>query len=223
MTRIFIAFFIVLIEMQPVIAATQCKHFSIKGAVKEKATFNQEIGMELSFRMEPTTYDGWIFEIGPTAPRKGEWNNYIYTLNPPYRGRHLTMLDTSYGTLAQNAVVKHSSIDFWFLSNRKDSARASEALDKLLWPNTDTAQDENLAILGSLPMGLGKLNILDSVVTPGTAKPVDDPEHAFFGIVKSILFEADFYVSTNFKPAKGLQIEYVVCPKPRAWLKQWSR
>jgi hypothetical protein len=219
MTRILIVLFFLLFEMQPVVAANQCKHFSVKGDVKEGSEFNQEIGMDLSFRMEPSNWDGWTFEIGPTNPSKDEWNNYIYTLNPPYRGRHLTMLDTSYGILAQDA-VKQSSIDFWFLSNRKASSRAKEALDKILWPNTDTAQDESLTILGSLPMGQGNLKILDSDVTPGTAKPEDDPEHAFFGSVKSIMFKVDFYVSANFKPAKGLYIEYVACPKHNAWLKQ---
>ena len=222
MTRILIILIILLLEIHPVIAATQCKLFSFKGVVKDKSSFKKKMGMDLSFRMEPSDDEGWTFEIGPANPGKDEWNNYIYTFNPPYRGRNITMLDISYATLAQNAVVNNSTVEFWFMSDRKDSAKATKALDKILWPDTDNAQKDGLNILGRLSMGLGKLHILNSVVVPGTAKPDDDPEHAFWGAIKEIQFEVDFYVSSKFKPAKGLRFENVSCPDSSAWIKQWS-
>jgi len=223
MLRLWSIVLVSLAASQPVIAAPQCQHFAFSGEVKDRSSFHRTMGMGLSFRMEPSTEEGgWIFEIGPTIPKKGELDKYIYTLNPPWRGRHLTMLDTTYATLAQDAVAKRS-FDFWFLLNRKDSSRALGALDQILWPETDTAQDESLALLGSLPMGQGIFRILDSDVIPGTARPEDDPAHAFFGAVLRIAFTVEFVVPPDFKPAKGLHSETVACPESGAWSKHWRQ
>lgn len=212
-----------LMVSQPLFAAPQCRHFTFSGEVKGRSSFHRSMGMGLSFRVEPTTEEGgWAFEIGPTTPKKEEWDQYIYTLNPPWRGQHLTMLDTTYATLAQDVVAKQS-IDFWFLLNRKDSSRASDAISQILWPSTDTAQDESLALLGSLPMGQGVFRITDSDVIPGTARPEDDPAHAFFGAVLRIVFTVEFVVPPDFKPANGLHFDLVACPKPDAWSKQWRQ
>jgi len=203
----------------PVIAAPQCQKFSIESEVKDKASLHQPIGMGLSFRMEPTVdEDGWQFEIGPTQPSAGEWNQYIYTMTPPWRGRNPTMLDTSYSTLAQDAVTKVPH-NFWFLLNRNDASKAYSALDQWLWPKNDKLQDESLALLGSLPKGQGFFQVLDSEIIPGTAQAGDDPSHAFFGTVRSVVFRVEFIVPHDFKPATGLHSGPAICPKPDDWLK----
>lgn len=71
-------------------------------------------------------------------------------------------------------------------------------------------------------MGHGVLSIVDSDIVPGTARPQDNPEHAFFGGVRRIAFTVEFVVPSDFMPAKGLHSEPVACPEPGAWSKQWA-
>ena len=209
-----------LVASQSATAAPQCLHFAFNGEVKGQESLHQAIGMELSFRMVPSTEtDGWTFEIGPDNPQKEEWDQYIYILTPPWRGRHTTMLDTAYATLAQDAVKKFPH-DFWFVLKRKDSSRAYSALEQILWPKTDNAQDAGLDLLGTLPMGHGVLKILDSDIVPGTARPGDDPAHAFYGKVRRIAFSVEFAVPHDFEPARGLSSETGVCPATDTWPKQ---
>lgn len=207
-----------LLSTQQALGEPLCQRFSMQGEVKGKESFFRPIGMGLSFRMEPSTESGgWIFEIGPTSPREGEWSSYIYILTPPFRGRHLTMLDTSYGTLAQEAAGKEPR-DFEFLLNRSDAPKAKAALDQILWPNNDTAQDDGLAVLGSLPKGEGVLRVLDADIVPGTAVPGADPVHAFYGMIKRMTFNVQLVVPQKFVLAGGLRGAPAACPDTKARL-----
>ncbi len=199
-------------------AGEACQRLAFSGEVKGKESFVRELGMGLAFRMEPTDMHGWQFEIGPSHPQKGEWAQYVYIVNPPYRGHPITALDTSYGTLAQQAFVKGRPFTFWFMLNRADAPRATAAVDRVLWPASEKEEEQGLALLRRLPKGQGTLTITDADVVPGTAtQDATDPEHAFWGEIRRIAFTMELVVPQSFVPADGLRVGRAPCPDPKAW------
>jgi hypothetical protein len=199
-------------------AGEACQRLAFLGEVKGKESFVHALGMELAFRMEPTDMHGWQFEIGPAHLGKGEWAQYVYIVTPPYRSRAATALDTSYGTLAQEAFVKGQPSKFWFMLNRADAPRAKAALDRVLWPTTEKEEEQGLAVLRALPKGEGTFTVTDADIVPGTGtRDTLDPEHAFWGEIRRIAFSVELVVPQSFVPAAGLNASPAPCPDRKAW------
>jgi len=203
-------------------APTACQRISFTGEVKAQNSFRADVGAGLTFRIEPSgDVSGWQFEIGPTRSQPDEWDAYIYTLTPPWRGRHTTMLDTSYATPAQEAVATRSH-DFWFLLRQSDAAKAKAALDDVLWPKTDDAQDHALKRLGDFPMGTGELTVLSADIEPGSAASGSSSEPESFGRIHRISFRVALTLPESFVPARNVSRETVPCPDPSAWVHRWE-
>src|SRR5512136_243124 len=83
---------------QSVQAKDSCQSFRFPGEVRGGESFRQVIGTEASFFVDPSGApgSGWRFEIGSTSSGQTEDPDYVYLVTPPYRGRHITMIDTSY-------------------------------------------------------------------------------------------------------------------------------
>jgi hypothetical protein len=203
-------------------APSKCQRISFTGEVKAQNSFRADIGMGLAFRIEPSGDEsGWQFEIGPTRSRPDEWDAYIYTLTPPWRGRHTTMLDTSYATPAQEAAATRSH-DFWFLLRQSDAANAKATLDDVLWPKADGAQDRALKRLGDFAMGTGELTVLGADIEPGSAASGASSEPESFGHVHRISFRVVLTLPTSFVTARTVSKEAVPCPDPNAWTRLWE-
>jgi hypothetical protein len=202
-------------------APSVCQHIGFTGEVKTQDSFHADIGMGLTFRIEPSGDEsGWQFEIGPTRSQPDEWDAYIYTLTPPWRGRHTTMLDTSYATPAQEAVATRSH-QFWFLLRPSDAAKAKATLDEVLWPKTDDAQDHALKRLGDFPMGTGELTVLSAEIEPGSAASGSPSEPQSFGHIHRISFRVALTLPKSFVPTSHVSRDTAPCPDPSAWARRW--
>ncbi|RNF83205.1 hypothetical protein [Montanilutibacter psychrotolerans] len=202
-------------------APSACQRISFHGEVVGQDAFRVNLGMGLTFRLEPSGDEsGWEFEIGPTQSRSDEWDAYIYTLTPPWRGRHATMLNTSYATPARQAATG-AQRHFWFLLRRADAPAAKAALDDVLWPKTDEAQESALMQLGDLPRGSGELTILAADIEPGLA--VSNPsELEPLGRIHRLAFRVALTLPEGFSPAATLAKDVAPCPDPHAWAQQWQ-
>ena len=192
-----------------------CWQIVLGGEVKDGEKFTREIGNDLSFRLDPwKDGEGWEFEIGPTHPERDEWNQYVYTLTPPYRSRNSRDVNTGWGTPAQEAV--YGSREFWFMWRRDESKKAGDALQQVLWPKSDADQQAGLNQLGSLAKGRGEFHVVDSKVTPA---PENDSHQCGqeCGAIHWIKFQASLVVPRTFKPAAGLDHSAVACPDLKKW------
>jgi hypothetical protein len=191
----------------PVFAQSkECKQFVFGGELSAGETFARDIGNGLTFRMTPSrTPSGWEFEIGPTTPANGEWDQYVYTLTPPYRSSNAREVNTGWGTTAQDAVKWNR--EFWFLISRADAPAAAAALDSVLWPKSEKEQEGALRKLASFPAGKGDFSTLDSKITPGT-----DCNAGHCGEIHWINFQITLVVPDSFQPATDLQVAPVQCP-----------
>lgn len=189
-----------------------CTEVVFGGEVKAGETFAREIGNELTFRLDPWKDSlGWEFEIGPTHAEPNEWDQYVYTLTPPYRFGSARDVNTGWGRLAQDAI--RGSHDFWFLLLRSDSKKASAALSQVLWPKNESEQQAGLKQLGALAKGRGEFHILDSKITPGTPVPgYGNCERGHCGAIHWIKFQVKLTVPRGFKPAVDQTATPAACP-----------
>jgi hypothetical protein len=196
----------------------RCQQVVFTGEIKAGEKFTREIGNGLSFRMDPWGKDGgWEFEIGPTTPEVSEWNQYVYTVTPPYRSSGARDINTGWGTLAQDAVGTHPRV-FWFLVRRSDNAAATDALNKILWPKSDVDQKAGLDFLRSLPKGSGEFTIIDSRITRGTAVAYSgDPNPEHYGAIHWLKFQVKLVVPEDFRVASDLQPRPAQCPAKTWW------
>ena len=219
---------------QSVQAKDSCQSFCFSGEVRGGGAFRQVIGTEASFFVDPSGAPGGgrRFEIGSTSSGQIEDPGYVYLVTPPYRGRHITMIDTSYAMPAQYAAAKGDR-DFWFLFTRQDAEKARAAVDQLIFSGSTQTPEESLAQLAALPMGKGRFRIVGSEITPGTAKENEPipPEllkngypdratiEALYGVVKRIVFEVELVVPPDYAIPKSFRARPANCPEP--WAKQW--
>lgn len=216
------AAFVALLVSLPCGAAPACHRATFSGEVSGEQTFRRALGMGLAFRMEPLdNHWGWTYEIGPIDPAEGELDSYIYPPNPPYRGRNITNLSIEYATPAQDAVAK-TPLEYWFMVSRNESVVAGNALDAILWPRADGAQESALTRLGALKMGKGTLQVTDADFRAGVSRPGEVSPGADFGAIYRIAFTVSLTVPEDFRLEPDLKIEEAVCPDSREWMKQWD-
>jgi len=158
-------------------------HFS--GEVSLGQEFRHDIGSDLTFLLAPTDA-GWNIRVRSKAPC-GNQNDDWALVNPPFRGRNMKYLEPSHGVTAQEAV--NGTYEVRFLRTCTDFKLEAARLEIVLWPYTHSQRetDEALAKLGSSPMGIAKLTILKSKVSP-TGHPVEGKD---YGKIDWLSFRVD--------------------------------
>lgn len=196
--------------------APACKQFTLTGEVHAGDTWRRPIGGGLVFEMLPSDTSGWRFGIRPARPRPGDKMDYIYLMTLPLRGQHVTMLDTSYGTPAQD-VVAYGRRPFAFLLRPQDAPRAGKLLDRLLWPLPQDGFDDTgrtLRRLQALPAGTGELRITSSHIERGRATAGSEAPEADFGRLHRLAFRVTLVVPAAAPVAPGLRTQPAACVRP---------
>ena len=159
-------------------AASQDRLLTFTGGVSEGQTFRKDIGRGLDFVLTPSSMGddatGWIIGVSPQGKQSdSDCIEFSWVVTPPYHFQNVLYLDTSYSTLAQDA-VRASPREFSFVLNCTDFQAERRRVELVLHHSTASEQevDEARAKLGSSPLGKGELWIEDYRITPG--KKTDD-------------------------------------------------
>jgi hypothetical protein len=155
---------------------TTCLQASFEGEVSADHLFEKQFG-ELVFRLNPAgAQSGWIIEVAPRSkmPKSNSSPDvdYVWVVNPPYRGRNTRYLDTSYGVTIKH-LLESSPYDFNFVVDQQGYDEASVLVEKATMsrPPGDHTSAEDIAresdeatdrLLTRLPVSKGRLVILDS-------------------------------------------------------------
>jgi Regulator of Chromosome Condensation (RCC1) repeat protein len=203
--------------------ANACMQISFEGEVSAGHLFEKSFGGGLVFRLNPEgALSGWIMQAVPEA-RPGTSGTdphaeYIWVVNPPYRGRNARYLDTSYGVTAKEA-VQSSPYDFNFVLSQQQFEEASDLVDKAIMSTSasDRRSREEIVEEGSkaadrlltgLPVSKGRLVILDSRIG-NSDKAVREEA------IEWLKFRVDLRVPCSFNPdskAAGITVDRSRCP-----------
>ena len=213
-------------------SAVTCQRFSFSGRVEGDQAFQQSIGDDLAFFLLPSGAPGagWHFEVGMPGDKSPL---YVYYVTLPYRGRHPTYLDTSYGTPAQYAVMKGDR-DFWFVLDGPTAKAAVYAVGQLIFSGSTQSEEQSLGQLNDACKGKGVFRIVNSTFQPGTITEDGTsipgeylrngyPDKAIlktlYGRILGITFEVEMIVPSNFKVSSSLHVTRATCPGP--WIAQF--
>lgn len=201
--------------------ALDCRQVRFSGQVEAGQSFQQAIGDGLVFFLKPSVdhASGWRLDIGPHGDPDPL---YVYHLTPPWRGRRPTDLDTSYGTLARDAVAKGDEVAFWFALDRKADQAAGYAVGQLIFSGATQSDEKSLQQLESVRKGHAVLRVLDAAIQPGTlttSEPVpetgdedDEAVERLYGKVLRMSFEVELTVPKDFRAAATFRPKAVPCP-----------
>jgi hypothetical protein len=187
----------------------RCLRFSVDAEFNEGQSYSRDIGNGLAFHAEPTS-GGWHYEIG-RGGAAGADDHYIYDLTLPLHGRHVTDLDTSYDTPAQDA-VSDEPLYFWFLAFPQDGDRAERGQQMVHWPKTDDEEQQGWTLLGSLPKGRGQLEMLKWRLVPGTAGPSKKGDPAQYGALQWLQFRLTLTVPVGYALPADANASPLPCP-----------
>lgn len=215
----------------PALADETCRSFVFSGEVRGVEAYRRILGPGLVFGLFPSGMagGGWRFAIGPSDSAKVGELDYIDLVTPPYRGRLVTSLDTSYGELAQSVTAKQE-IEFWFLLNREDAAKASFAVGQLIFSSPVQSEQLSLEQLRALPKGRGLLRIVDAEAVPGlavageplamgppgAAYPDDETLERLYGRIQRIAFGVRLTVPSSYRVPETFNSQAAACPG--AWI-----
>lgn len=132
------------------------------GSVRHGEAFERPFGRNLAFRLAPSrdpSVPGWTIEVrrrGDTNPER----ELSWLATPPYRGWNPRHLTPSHGHSMDEALAL-TPRHFEFLANAEDFERASNAVERLLWPANATNADLDAAgaTLESVRKGEGRVHI----------------------------------------------------------------
>ncbi|MFN6993780.1 MAG: hypothetical protein ACK4PH_06215 [Aquincola tertiaricarbonis] len=196
--------------------APACKRFTLQGEVHAGQAWQRPIGGGLVFRLAPDEDTGWQFGIRPARPRAGDELDYVSMMTLPLRGQHVTMMDTSYGTPAQD-VVAYGRRRFAFLLRPQDAPRAGQLLHRLLWPLPDDDFEQTrqaLRQLQSLPAGSGELRIIRSRIERGRSAAGSTEPDAHFGRLHHLAFRLTLVVPATAQTPAGVPTAPAACVRP---------
>ncbi|ROH92082.1 hypothetical protein ED208_06855 [Stagnimonas aquatica] len=209
-------------------AAESCQSFVVSGEVRGGESYRRIVGPGLVFGLLPSgdVGGGWSFAMGPSDSAKVGGLDYIGLVTPPYRSRLATSLDTSYGVLAQSVVEKRE-IEFWFLLNREDAAKAGYAVGQLIFSSPVQSEERSLEQLRALPKGKGVFRVIGGdaiagVAAPGQPLPPDpgypDDEtlERLYGRIERIAFEVRLTVPKGYRVPETFSSQAAPCPG--AWI-----
>lgn len=184
-----------------------CLQLVFQGEVSDGQTFEQAIGGNLLFRLNPVGShgSGWTIEVIPRDAEDPEHSEYAWVVTPPYHFGNQRYLDTSYGVSAKEA-VHNTPREFNFVLNEDQFKKAYDLVELAIssHPESDhrsqaeleKESNEAIAALMKLPVSTGQLLILDSKTTE-PSEPKD------LGSIKWIKFKVILRVPCDFAAAKG--------------------
>ena len=198
----------------------RCIHIAFSGEVSAGKNFDLLFG-PLRFRLNSEqALAGWWIEVVP-AESSSEDAEYVWVVTPPYHFGNSRYLDTSYGTRAEDS-VKETPRDFNFVLDQQQFHRAADLVN--LGVSSRAASEEKseaefeqesqnaLAVLESMPIGNGRLQILDSRVDRSAGQDG-------LGAIEWLKFHVELHVPCNLTvpDSPGLSIDRSQCssePKP---------
>jgi hypothetical protein len=195
----------------------RCVRISFSGEVSTDQHFQKKFGA-LKFRLNPSRL-GWHIEINPDDDTTSGHSEYFWVVTPPYRSYNNLYLDTTFGMKADLA-VKLSPRDFNFVLNGRQFDRARELVEDAIMSHPpedhrsaaefDRESTEAIAELNSLPIGKGRLNILDSRVNKSSGAEDE-------GTIEWLKFQVELHVPCNFtfSDSSGLSIDRSQCTSER--------
>ena len=195
----------------PAQSPSTCIQLSFSGEANNGKNYSRQFSPSLQFKLQALDDTGWAFNIITTDTQPSDID-FVYPVTPPYRGRNAQQINTGWGTLAQEAARK-GSVDFEFLLNSVDAARAMELLESVLWPGE---QDSNKALneISSLPHGWGTFEITDSQFTPGTPVPgFSNCEENKCGSIQWVRFRVTLTVPADFPASSDVHPLTTSCPE----------
>jgi hypothetical protein len=138
----------------------------IASEVSPGKNFEQDIGHDLLFRLEPPSDSadtGWIIEIVPKSEPDDGPIEFSGIATPPYRTYNDRYIATVYGRSATEVVnLKYRT--FFFVQSIDDEHRAEEVVNVALYP-TNASDEEKVRAAGEqsqIRLGKGELRILKS-------------------------------------------------------------
>ena len=203
---------------------TACLQASFEGEVSANHLFEKPFG-ELVFRLNPEgAQSGWIMEVAPRSnmptSNSSPHVDYVWVVNPPYRGRNTRYLDTSYGATAKE-VLQSSPYDFNFVVNQQEYEEASNLVEKATMSRSqaDHRSPEEVAresdeatdrLLTRLAVSKGRLVILDSRMA-NASKAGDDESIEWLKFRVTLHVPCGVHVPSEMS---GLSVDRAGCPAP---------
>jgi hypothetical protein len=197
----------------------RCIHITFSGEVSADKNFDRPFG-PLRFRLNSQeALSGWRIEIVPAEEPKSENAEYVWVVTPPYHFGNVRYLDTSYGTPAEDS-VKESPRDFYFVLNQQQFHRATGLVNLGVSSHPlsehkpeaelDKESQDAIAALESLPIGKGRLQILDSRVDSSAGQDG-------LGAIEWLKFCVELHVPCNFtvSDSPGLLMDRSQCSSER--------
>lgn len=179
----------------------QCNAVTLKFSLKAGESFEQRIG-DLTFkvRVDPgwKPGNGWDFSLEDAAG-----HDFIYSANPPLRFNPSQILGPGYSLTTRESLKWNREV--WFLLSSSDYERVDPLCIGALWPykapDPDKAFDAYISVLKKLRLGLLKLRILESDVSPAD-------------FVRSATFEVEIIAPSEFRFDPLLAPHPAACPLP---------
>jgi hypothetical protein len=192
-----------------------CIHINFGGEVSATKNFDRPFGA-LRFRLNSEqALGGWWIEVIPAEHAESAIDEYVWVVTPPYHFGNVRYLDTSYGTRAEDS-VRESPRDFNFVLDREQYHRAADLVNlgvssrphdqQKFDVELDHESQNALAMLETLPVGKGRLQILDSRVDRSAGQ--DE-----LGAIEWLKFRVELHVPCNFtvSDSPGLSIDRTQC------------
>jgi hypothetical protein len=197
----------------------RCIHLAFSGEVSADKNFDRPFG-SLRFRLNSEqALAGWWIEVTPAEDAKSANDEYVWAVTPPYHFANARYLDTSYGTRAEDS-VKDSPRDFNFVLDQEQFHRAEDLLNSAAYSRAlndersdaefDQESQNALALLESMSIGKGRLQILDSRVDRSAGQDG-------LGAIEWLKFRVELHVPCNFtiSDSAGLSIDRSQCSSER--------
>ena len=143
-----------------------CRGREFEAVVTAGRSFRTSIGGGMDFFLEAVSH-GWVVRVVPSSGTRPE-PDFAEVATPPFRSINPLLLTTDFGFRAQD-VVGWNPRSFRFLRSSSDFAEAQRAYRMTTSAAAPTSEQEaavTRVVLGSLE---GRLEVLDAVLSPGTA------------------------------------------------------
>jgi hypothetical protein len=176
---------------------TPDKPVRFTGELARGHEFRRSIGQGLIFALSPDSSDpseagGWTITIAPEKPAgNAACKDFAWVVMPPYRDYNQRYLNTTYGTMAWQAIAM-SPREFSFVLNSEDCRAEAAWVSALLFSNAPPEKEfaEARAKLGSSPRGRGNLWIDKSKISRAA--------HAIDGVNYGSIDWIQFHVEIRF-------------------------
>jgi hypothetical protein len=197
----------------------RCMRISFAGEITANHNFDREIG-RLRFRLNSQNASfGWNIEVNPPVEANSKDSEYIWPVTPPYHFGNVRYLDTSYGVRAE-AAVKMSPRDFNFVLDQDQFNRAADLVNLAAssrplnehksQADLDRESKDALNALESLPVGKGRLEIVDSRINKSGGSNG-------LGAIEWLKFSVELHVPCNFETTDSadISLDRGKCPNDR--------